>query len=63
MLRSAPPSETVRHASFGASGMAGADLNAIAKTPNVKLVCVADVDLDRAAAIKNQSPDCRVSTY
>jgi predicted dehydrogenase len=59
-LRSAPPSETVRHASFGASGMAGADLNAIAKAPNVKLVCVAEVDLDRAAAIKNQSPDCRV---
>jgi predicted dehydrogenase len=59
-LRSAPPSETVRHASFGASGMAGADLNAIAKTPNVKLVCVADVDLSRAAALKNQAPECKV---
>lgn len=59
-LRSAPPSETVRHASFGASGMAGADLNAIAKAPNVKLVCVADVDLERAAGIKNLAPDCRI---
>ena len=59
-LRSAPPSETVRHASFGASGMAGADLNAIAKAPNVKLVCVADVDTAHTAAIKNIAPDCRI---
>ncbi len=59
-LRSAPPSETVRHASFGASGMAGADLNAIAKAPNVKLVCVAEVDIERAGAVAKQSPDCRV---
>jgi predicted dehydrogenase len=59
-LKSAPPSETVRHASFGASGMAGADLSAIAKAPNVQLVCVADVDLSKTGSIKNLAPDCRV---
>lgn len=59
-LRSAPPSETVRHASFGASGMAHADLSAIAKAPNVQLVCVADVDTSKFGAIKTLAPDCRV---
>jgi predicted dehydrogenase len=59
-LRSAPPSETVRHASFGADGMAASDLNAIAKTPNVKLVCVADVDLDKTKSIKKLAPECNV---
>ena len=41
-LRAAPPGEVVRHASFGAAGMAGADLGAIASHPKVKLVCVAE---------------------
>jgi predicted dehydrogenase len=59
-LRSAPPSETVRHASFGASGMAAADWGAIARIPNVKLECIADVDIDRANAVKAKQPDLRV---
>lgn len=58
-LKSAPPSETVRHASFGASGMAHADLSAIARAPNVQLVCVADVDSSKFGAIKGIAPDCR----
>ena len=43
----AAPSETLLHASFGASGMAGADISSITASPHVKLVAVADVDLRR----------------
>ncbi len=56
----AQPSETVRHASFGANGMAWADLTAIASHPNVKLVCVAEVDEKRTDKIKEKFPECRV---
>ena len=44
-LRAASPNDVVRHASFGASGMAGADLSQIASHPKAKLIAVADVDL------------------
>src|SRR5260221_6494079 len=56
----AAPNEVVRHASFGASGMAGADLGAIASHPKVKLICVAEVDLARADNLKKQFPETRV---
>src|SRR5262245_36655673 len=56
----AGPREVVRHASFGASGMAGADLGAIASHPSVKLVCVAEVDLARADDVKKKFPETRV---
>jgi len=59
-LQAAAPGETVRHASFGASGMAGADLGEITKHPHVKLVCVAEVDLERAGGLKQKFPDLRV---
>src|SRR5436190_14760172 len=59
-LRAAPPSETVRHASFGAAGMAGADLRAIASHKAAKLICVADVDSSRSEALKKDFPDIRV---
>jgi predicted dehydrogenase len=59
-LSVAAPSEVVRHASFGASGMAGADLNAIASHPKVKLVCVADVDLARADDVRKKFPEARI---
>lgn len=59
-LRAAPPSDVVRHASFGAAGMAGADLGAIASHPKVQLTCVADVDLPRAEALKKKFPEIRV---
>src|SRR3954468_12229314 len=59
-LRSAPPSEAVRHASFGASGMAGADLHAIAEHKSVQLICVADVDSLRGGALKKDFPNLRV---
>lgn len=60
-LISAAPSERVRHASFGAGGMAGADLNAIASHKDVTLVAVADVDSKRAEALRKQYPD--IKTY
>ncbi len=56
-LRSAPPSEAVRHASFGAAGMAAADHQAIAAHPNVKLRCVVDVDAERGEKVKDRFPD------
>ena len=56
----AAPSETLYHASFGASGMAGADLHSLTASRHVKLVAVADVDLRNAAHIKKEFPDVRV---
>jgi len=48
-LRSAPPSRTLRHASFGAAGMAWADIQA-----------VAEVDQNRLEQVKGMFPDVRV---
>lgn len=59
-LSVAAPSEVVRHASFGAAGMAAADWGAIVSHPKVKLVCIADVDLARTAEAKQRFPDVRV---
>ncbi len=55
-----PPSETLRHASFGASGMALADIRSLTASPNVKLVAVADVDLNRVGEVKRLFPDVKV---
>lgn len=57
---SAAPSETLLHASFGAAGMAGADIQALTASKNLKLVAVADVDLNRTAKVKKDFPDVRV---
>ncbi|MCU0876612.1 MAG: Gfo/Idh/MocA family oxidoreductase, partial [Pirellulaceae bacterium] len=59
-LRAAPPSETVRHASFGAGGMAHADLSAIASHKNVRLTAVADVDLARCEQVKKEHPSVKI---
>jgi predicted dehydrogenase len=56
----AAPSETVLHASFGASGMAGSDIGSLTKSKHLKLVAVAEVDLGRAADVKKKFPDVRV---
>lgn len=55
-----PPSGVLRHASFGAAGMAWADIQAICSNPFVKLVAVADVDLSKVAEVKSAFPDVRV---
>lgn len=61
-LRANPPSERLRHASFGATGMAGSDIGALARSPNFELVAVADVDANRAAGIKGKFPKAKIYT-
>ena len=56
----AAPSETVYHASFGASGMAGADIGSLTASKNLKLVAVADVDLRSTGRVKKLFPDVKV---
>ena len=55
-----PPSGQVLHASFGASGMAWADLNAIASHPKVRMVAVAEADAGRTAEFRKRFPDAKV---
>lgn len=59
-LISAPPSGVLRHAAFGAAGMAWADLQAICSNDFVKLVAVAEVDFNRLERLKSWYPDVRV---
>jgi predicted dehydrogenase len=59
-LIAAPPSGRLRHASFGASGMAWADLGELARSDAFTLVAVAEVDLGRAADVKKRFPECKV---
>ncbi len=56
----AAPSETVLHASFGASGMAGSDIGSLSGSKHWKLVAVADVDLTHVKDVKKRFPDVRV---
>lgn len=55
----APPSQTILHASIGASRQAGSDLQWIARHPNVKLVAIADVDESKAAPMREKFPEAR----
>jgi predicted dehydrogenase len=59
-IHAAAPSETLYHASIGASGMAWADIGSITANPHVKLVAVADVDLRNVAEVKKQFPDVKI---
>lgn len=56
----ANPSETLYHASFGASGMALADLRSLTASKNLKLVAVAEVDLNRVGEVKKLFPEVKV---
>ncbi len=56
----AAPSETLYHASFGASGMAGADIGSLTASPYLKLVAVADVDSGNLDRIKKRFPEVNV---
>src|SRR5881227_4024922 len=58
-LISAPPSSTVRLASFGGGGMAYYTLDGIATHPKVTLVCVAELDPARMDH-KKKYPDAKV---
>lgn len=50
----------VRHASFGASGMALSDIRSFSSHPAFQLVAVADADLGRTEQVKTLHPDVRV---
>src|SRR5262245_57656390 len=56
----AAPSETLRHASFGAGGMAAADINSLTASKHLKLVAVADVDQGPIGEIRKRFPDVKV---
>jgi predicted dehydrogenase len=56
----AAPSETVLHASFGASGMAGSDIGSLTASKNLQLVAVAEVDDERVKDVKKRFPDCAI---
>jgi predicted dehydrogenase len=58
-LFAAPPSMRLRHASFGASGMAWSDLTQIAKCDNVEIVAICDVDLNKMGEAKTKFPNAR----
>ena len=50
----------VRHASFGANGMALSDLKSFSSHPAFDLVAVADVDRSRVDPVKKLFPNVRV---
>ena len=62
-LIAAPPSNRIRHASFGAAGMGGGDMMEFARHPNVDVVCVADVDSAHLANVKKRLPDAKIHLY
>jgi predicted dehydrogenase len=59
-LLARPPSNVLRHASFGAAGMAWADLTELTKFKRVELVAVAEVDLKRTGELKKRYPATRI---
>lgn len=59
-LFSAPPSKILNHASFGASGMAAADIEEFVKSQFVRLVAVAEVDLTRIEHIRKNFPNTKI---
>ncbi|MBU6401077.1 MAG: Gfo/Idh/MocA family oxidoreductase [Verrucomicrobia bacterium] len=59
-LLAASPNSILRHASCGASGMAWSDINAITESKFVRLVAVADVDLNRTADVRKKFPSARI---
>lgn len=59
-LISAPPSGRVRHVSFGADGMAAADVLTITNHPSVDLVAAAEVDTARGKRVKERFPDLKI---
>jgi len=54
------PSRHLRLASFGADGMAYYTLDGIARHADVTITCVAEVDANRLAKLKQKYPDAKV---
>jgi len=59
-LMAQSPNGVVRHASFGAAGMAWSDVSELSKFSQFKLVAVAEVDLNRTVELKKKFPDVPV---
>jgi predicted dehydrogenase len=59
-LMARSPNSTLRHASFGCSGMALGDLTVIGNLKNVEMVALCDVDLDRTAEARKLFPKAKV---
>jgi predicted dehydrogenase len=59
-LMARSPNGVLRHASFGASGMAWSDINEFAKFKEWELVAVAEVDLNRTLELRKKFPQARV---
>ena len=53
-------SDIVLHASIGAGGQANSDIGQLTAHKRLKLVAVADVDLNKAAKLKERFPDLRI---
>ena len=56
------PNSKIRHATFGASGMAWADVTEIAKHPAIEVVAACDVDQKRTAEFRKKFPEARIYT-
>ena len=54
------PNGVLRHASFGAGGMAWEDLTQIAQCPGVEIVAICDVDLSHTADARKQFPKAKI---
>src|SRR6266478_7837280 len=59
-LMAQSPNGVLRHASFGASNQAWSDLNELAKCKGVRLVAVAEVDLNRTSELKKNFPEAKI---
>jgi predicted dehydrogenase len=59
-LRAQSPNSVVNHATFGTSGMAWADVTAIANHPSVRVVAGCDVDEKKTAEFRKKFPEARV---
>src|SRR6266481_2536917 len=59
-LMAQSPNSVVRHASFGANGMAWSDITELTKSKDLQLVAVAEVDLSRTVELKKKFPDVKI---
>ncbi len=59
-LRAQSPNGMVNHATFGASGMAWTDVQALAGHPAVKVVAACDVDAKRTGEFQKKFPEARI---
>jgi predicted dehydrogenase len=59
-LMAQSPNSTLRHASFGASGMAWSDVKNITKCKGVEIVAICDVDLNNTTLARKEFPQAKI---